>query len=533
MGKLSVSELITKLWYGEGYRYETLWSPSAQAFSDLYDLFFELARFIDGKGQGLPEFLDYLDDLARKEENIDEAELPGETGDGVRLMSIHKCKGLEFPVVFVFNCGRPEKSRSQTSLVSYSERWGVSLKLPPAGEFSEKSSDYFFRLEKEEEIRKSTAELRRLLYVAMTRAEYTLYVTASLPVLKESEKKFCDPEVTGYTPEYIKERLTMLCVPGLNPNSFLNLLIPVLAGAENSCFTVEPIYDFIRKGAFEEKDGMREAALYAVPFYEKTPVPRAEVFLPPLIPASELHAPYRFVPQRFARSPDAVSAAKTTAADTAEKPLQSEFDFAESGGTTAEAESAGKGNAADGSGAMADELDMLLEAAGLGGEAFGTIVHGFIEARFNNQPEKIPLRILAAIPENQAVSIKEKAREMADNFFRSPLGAQSVASGFRETEFPVLTAVGDNAVAGKIDLLFEHSGELHIVDFKTDKNEDPFRHSGQLTLYRRAVSDIYGKPVRCWIFFVRNGNAVELDDNALQITAENLVAIWKKERLHT
>ncbi|MDR0587203.1 MAG: UvrD-helicase domain-containing protein [Treponema sp.] len=485
MGKLSVAELVTKLWYGEGYRYETLWSPSAQAFSDLYDLFFELARFIDGKGKGLPEFLDYLDDLALKEENTDDAELPDETGTGVRLMSIHKCKGLEFPVVFIFNCGKPEKPRIQTSLACYSERWGVSLKLPPAGEFSEKNSNYFFLLEKEQEDRKNTAELRRLLYVAMTRAEYALYVTSSLPALKKSEKKFRDPETEGYTPEYIKERLATLCVPGLNPNSFLNLLIPVLAGADSSCFTLEPIYDFIRKGHSEEKDEMRETVSRAVSFYEKTPVPENEALFPPVIPASELHAPYRFAPQRFAQSP--VSAAE---------PMEG--------------------------------LDMLLEAAGLGGEAFGTIVHGCIEARFKNQPEKIPLRILAGMRENYTVPVKEKAREMADTFFASPLGIQSAAAKFRETEFPILTAAGDSVVSGKIDLLFEHNGELHIVDFKTDKNEDPLKHSGQLALYRRAVSDIYGKPVRCLIFFLRSGRAVELDD--LQLNPEELVAIWKAEK---
>ncbi|MDR2143271.1 MAG: UvrD-helicase domain-containing protein [Treponema sp.] len=505
-GKLSVAELVTKLWYREGYRYETLWSPSAQAFSDLYDLLFELARFIDGKGKGLPEFLDYLDDLALKEENADDAELPDETGNGVRLMSIHKCKGLEFPVVFIFNCGRPEKARAQTSLACYSERWGVSLKLPPAGEFSEKNSNYFFLLEKEDDDRKSTAELRRLLYVAMTRAEYTLYVTSSLPLLKESEKKFCDPETGGYTPEYIKKRLAMLCVPGLNPNSFLNLLIPVLAGADNSCFTVEPIYDYIRKGYSEEKNGMRETVSRALPFYEKTPVPETEVLYPPVIPASELHAPYR-------------SAAYRSPA--VKKKPQAEFGFVESGAPSESGDMAGNGG---------DGLEPLLKTAGLSSEAFGTIVHGFIEARFKNQPEKIPPRILAGIRENQAVPVKEKAREMADKFFNSALGAASVASAFREIEFPVLSAVGDSIVSGKIDLLFEHNGELYIVDFKTDKYEDPHKHSGQLALYRRAVSDIYGKPVRCRLFFVRSGRAVELDDDVLQTSPEELVAIWKAER---
>jgi hypothetical protein len=297
----------------------------------------------------------------------------------------------------------------------------------------------------------------------------------------------------------------MLRVPGLKANSFLNLLIPVLA--DDPCFTIEPIYDFIRKGDFEENDGMKEAVLRAVPFYEKASVPKAEVLYPPVIPASELRAPYR-----FARSPAEEKhpvEKHPVEQPAAKKTPQAEFDFAGFG-------------AAAGS----DGLDLLLETAGLGSDAFGTIVHGFIEARFNNQPEKIPPRILVNIRESQAV--KEKAREMADTFFASPLGTNSAAAGFRETEFPVLTAAGNDVVAGKIDLLFERNGELHIVDFKTDKTEDPLKHSGQLALYRRAVSDIYGKPVRCWIFFVRSGSAVELD--VLQTSPEELVAIWKKER---
>ncbi|MDR0402052.1 MAG: UvrD-helicase domain-containing protein [Treponema sp.] len=475
MEKLSVPCLISKLWYKVGYRYETLWSPSAQAFSDLYDLLFELALFVDGRGKGLPEFLDYLDDLAAKEETTDDAELPDEAGNGVRLMSIHKCKGLEFPVVFVYNCGRLERSRSQTSLASYSERWGVSLRLPPAGEFGEHSGDYFFRLENEEESRKSAAELRRLLYVAMTRAEYALYVTASLPAPKAGEKDA--PDSDPGTAEYIKQRLAALHVPDLKANSFLNLLIPVLAGADDSCFTVEPIRDLVRKGGPEERSGMREAVLRAAPFYEKAPVPEEEILFPPVIPASELRAPCRFA-----------------------APVEAD-----------------------------DDLDRLLEAAGLGSEAFGTIAHAFIEARFKNLPEKIPSRIL--VRQNYAAAIKEKAREMADGFFASALGAESAASTFRETEFSVLSAAGDSVVAGKIDLLFERNGEIHIVDFKTDKTEDPLKHSGQLCLYRRAVSDIYGKPVRCLLFFLRSGRALELDDSALRTSPEELAALWKQERL--
>jgi ATP-dependent helicase/nuclease subunit A len=111
---------------------------------------------------------------------------------------------------------------------------------------------------------------------------------------------------------------------------------------------------------------------------------------------------------------------------------------------------------------------------------------------------------------------------MADRFLASDLGKKSAAAAFRESEFPFVTAVqgGDRitAVTGQIDLLFEEGEVLHVVDFKTDKIENPEDHYGQLAVYKRAAEDIFGKPVRAWLYYPRTGHAPELrlDDVSIE-----------------
>jgi ATP-dependent helicase/nuclease subunit A len=502
----SLPELVSKLWYEEGYRYETMWPARSQAFAGLYDLFFELARHVDEQGGGLPEFLDYLDDVANREEEIEDNDLPGEES-GVRLMSIHKCKGLEFPVVFVFNCGQPERSRSG-GLALWSRRWGISLHLPTAEELPQKAGNYFSLLEKDESERKTAAELKRLLYVAMTRAECLLYLTASLPARKNTEAEVEDPETEDGAAR-LRERFSQLCASSAKSGSFLDLLLPVLAEEENPPCLIEMIEPVTQSGifrtarrgttapAFQERS-MTEAVSAALPLYGGVSVSGRGRLFPLAIPASALSVP---------------SAA----------PEQTELQFTDDG-----------------------ELDALLEKSGVQSDEFGTIVHRIIEDRFSvpadtyspSSPQSIPPRILARIRKNlksgkngMAEAVAQKAAGLADTFFASELGRQSLQASFRETEFPVLTAVGKDIVSGTVDLLFEEDGTINIVDFKTGKAEQPRQHAGQLCLYQRAISDIYGKPVSCWLFFVRSGRAVNIDSEILKTNPEELVIIWKKNYL--
>jgi ATP-dependent helicase/nuclease subunit A len=487
---LPVTELLTKLWYGEGYRYETIWSEASQIYGELFDLFFEIARNMDKRGKSLAEFLDHMNDIINAEEKPDDISIPPlEESTGVRLMSIHKSKGLEFPIVFVYCCGSGRKNRGNRETAYFDERWGLTLNLPQAEELPGQFENYFFNLSREEEARKETAELRRLLYVAMTRAESRLFLTASIPEPDKNEGKSAggqrdedDPENSEYTVQSVKERLAYLRAKKQDretASSFLDLILPVIVTEydKEEPFTIEIIpvrtREEIRLAARRFRSGktvpMAEAAAAAASYYA-----RAETIAvppPPLVSVSASKLQHGY----------AVSAV----------PPES------------------------------DPLDTILKRAGLEAADFGTIVHGFLENRFKGVPPKIPPRIQARLEDRDIPLICKTAESMAEDFLNSDLGKLSLEAAYREPEFPIITmaetTAGKIPIVGTIDLLFESDGVMYVADFKTDRVEEPERHYVQLAVYSRAVSDIFGKPVRAWLFYLRGSNAVEVTEHIRDI----------------
>ena len=475
-----VSSLITKLWYNEGYRHEALWSAAAHVYLDFFDLFYEQARIIEERGGSLVDFLDYLEALKNKEEKNDDSTLPGEESGGVKVMTIHRSKGLEFPVVFVYNCGNREKISLNRGLANYSEKWGVYLKLPQPEEIPG-SGDYFYLSEKQEHIDKTEAELRRLFYVAATRAEQMLYVTAVIPAQTKKEQDSLDPDqFGGYGKQYIIKRLEQYKAnPGIKSLSFLGLLPHLSDG--NPLYTIAAI-DCPADSTQQEKTAgstLKEETRKAAGDYETIPAVPPYCFIPQLVNASSLHIQQDALPF------------------------------------------------------LPAEEDQLLQQIGIDADEFGTIVHAFIEAMFNGEEPKIPHRYLSSPGIKNQKKLNEAALTMAEGFFNSPLGRKAAAASFRKTEYPIMTAVrapqGTHlaqrqvVVSGKIDLLFDCGQAIYIVDFKSGKDEDISRHAGQLAVYKRAAEDIFGKPAECFLFFLRTGHEASLNGIIGKIDLEKLV----------
>ena len=497
----SVSSLITKLWYDEGYRNEALWSSQAQVYLELYDLFFEQARITEEQGGCLVDFLDYLEDIENKKEKSGDSTLPNEQSGGVKIITIHRSKGLEFPIVFVYNCGSTERTLLNRGLAHYSNKWGVFLKLPQSEELQETRSsdaeyDYFYLAEKDQHRKKTEAELRRFLYVAMTRAEQKLYVTAVIPAQTKKEAESLSPELFGgYGKEYIIERMKQYKAnPNIESMSFLRLF-PVLDN-NNPLYTIEAI-DCGRYDALAERTAelsQKEAVQQVTTDYETIPVVSPYQYFPQIVYASRLHTQsYHLLP-----APPSVSVTL-------------------------------KGS---------EKTDELLQQTGIEAAEFGTIVHCFIEAIFNSEEPKLPSRISALFDSKTQKALSETALALAQGFFNSELGRRAVSASFRKTEYPVLTAVQSNhpalpkiIVSGKIDLLFDDGCALYVVDFKTDREEDITRHVGQLAIYKQAVEDIFGKPAECRLFYLRSGCEANLNDIISKTSAEELVFINSEQNV--
>jgi CRISPR/Cas system-associated exonuclease Cas4 (RecB family) len=62
-----------------------------------------------------------------------------------------------------------------------------------------------------------------------------------------------------------------------------------------------------------------------------------------------------------------------------------------------------------------------------------------------------------------------------------------------------------------IDLWFEHAGEIHIVDYKTDARANAESYAPQLALYARALERAFGRrPTHAWLHFLRFDQLVEI-----------------------
>jgi ATP-dependent helicase/nuclease subunit A len=484
------AELLTRLWYEAGYRYETLWSPASQIYGELFDFFFELARQSDRRGRTLAEFLDNFDRIIKNDERIKELRIPVEREGGVKIMTIHKSKGLEFPVVFIPGCQGKIKIDHQGKSFFYSENWGLCLNLPGVEELPGGGGNYFYLLQQDEEKQKAIAELRRLLYVAMTRAESRLFISAVLPPSGDKDGRE-DGENKTCGSSWISERLKEIRAKKENSGAlpgFLDLLIPVLTAEDNSLYTLETIpahsraelARFYAAGRRTERPPvMAEAAATAAAFYENAP------------PVSPAQPPF-----------SGVNASALRYAPSAPAP----------------AEDAPGG------------IDFLLRQANLAPADFGTIVHAYLEAFAHKRKPRISPRFLARLNEKSAAAIDGAAREMAEKFLGSELGRWSLADPARKSEYPILTMVeaagGKIPVYGVIDLLFESDGVVQVVDFKTDKTVEPERHLAQLAVYRRAAADIFGRPVRPWLYYLRSGKAVDLSADLDRVDIEKTVAAY-------
>ena len=139
--------------------------------------------------RGLFNFIRYIEQLKKYDVDYGEASVLGEEEDTVRLLSIHKSKGLEFPIVFVSGMHKQFNMQDSRSKMVFHSDLGVGCDfVDPI--LRSKTPTLLKKIMQRQGIYESLGEELRVLYVAMTRAKEKLIMTGVVTKREAKCKKW-------------------------------------------------------------------------------------------------------------------------------------------------------------------------------------------------------------------------------------------------------------------------------------------------------------------------------------------------------
>ncbi len=499
----TIYDLLIRILDESGYEnYAAAMPAGAQRSANLRMLLSQAEAFNAMRENSLYHFLRYIDRMNTYEIDYGEASLADEQADVVRLMSIHKSKGLEFPVVFVAGLSKKMNrlDASGALVFDYDMGFGIEYRDPD-------------RRIKSPTLRKEAVALKimtdmmgeelRVLYVAMTRAEEKLYLSGYLDSGRDEYGKnllMTDPD----------GRVSVSSLLGTPSCSQLILTALRDSAVSDACRTYfrtaeeaeedraaeqgllqqrqKLIREVLSGKAGETQRSANEAFLERIRFV----YPHADLSgLFTKTSVSELkHAALQ---ERFPETEEENGESIPLFAEISEEPVP-RF--------------------------ISEEANQPLKGA-----ARGSAFHQWMEAldysRFSGSGPVTGQEVEAWMTE-----LAEGGRMPAEyvdtglasdvaDFLNSPVGERmkkAFADGMLCREQPFVLGISadrlDKAfpsdetilVQGIIDAFFEENGEIILLDYKTDRVSDESelaeRYRIQLELYEEALERILGKPVR-------------------------------------
>lgn len=193
---LSIGELIRRIFEITSYDSVVGAMPNGEKRAlNLRMLINYAESYEQNGGHGLSGFIRYVDKLRKSNYDFEDANIVSENDDAVRIMSIHKSKGLEFPVVIVANCsGKFSKDSDIKALAD--KDLGVGALRYDADLHKEFDTQTFISVNTKNEL-EEMSEALRVLYVAMTRARERLILVGSMYSPEKTIKALYSKYYTG------------------------------------------------------------------------------------------------------------------------------------------------------------------------------------------------------------------------------------------------------------------------------------------------------------------------------------------------
>ena len=187
---LNLAELIWKIYNDTGfYNYVGLMPNGSLRQANLKMLFERAKEYEKTSFKGLFNFIRFIEKLKMGNGDMSAAKIIGENEDVVRIMSIHKSKGLEFPVVFLANTSKKVNLQDLTDNILLHQTIGIGAEYINYERRIRYSTDAKQAI-KIATKKESLSEEMRVLYVALTRAKEKLIITGTVKnAVKSADKK--------------------------------------------------------------------------------------------------------------------------------------------------------------------------------------------------------------------------------------------------------------------------------------------------------------------------------------------------------
>jgi len=487
----------------------------------LHDRAVQFEGFASNGGIGsVGRFVEFIERMTKTGRDWSSAEPEAEAVNAVRIMSVHKSKGLEFPVVILAEMNSNFNKSDYTNDIVAHPKYAIGLQVID-GPSNSKLASLAHQVIAEEKYAESLAEEMRILYVATTRARERLILTGTAPV--DTCRRIATSGVMfGEKP-----------IPAWRLRRCSNHLEWLLYGLSRQ----RELHSVLGTGLSEQAEG---SELFEMQLYTQAELEELTQYVTALRNSRSKRKKYR---------PDKADQKQSGLLQQVKESLSWRYPFAGAAllpakqSVTELTHHNDEYVRFDYDNALEKRPAALVEAASeqVDGRVVGTATHIVIATLDFSKPvtrNMVEAVIDELVQDGQiapAVAGKINIDAIA-KFFETELGLAARQQSNRvRREWPFTLAVGASELPGRgdlnvtgcegekiivqgiIDMVIETPESLLVVDFKTDRvnQEQLAERSGlyrdQLELYGKAAEAILGKgPVEKWLYFLEVGCGVRV-----------------------
>ncbi|MBP2014730.1 UvrD-helicase domain-containing protein [Anaerococcus degeneri] len=422
-----------------------------------------MADYDAANDNGLYGFVSFFNNLeSTRSDSISPTRDLSEGEDLVRIMTVHKSKGLEFKIVIL--AGADKGFNNKTNPIIFDEKIGIGINV---ADYDKKikipSINRKLIIEKSREDDKK--EEMRILYVALTRAEERLYITGNFAKTDKAMDKVYKNESYLSLNSHLEWLLTALSFDGITSEFFTGT-------QKESAFDKRISFDFIEEVA--DLKANRDENLFDL-LNEKAD---KELF-------SKIKDYLEFA---YAGKDDIGKSLKKSVTE-----LAKDFNKENEGYESFDAEGFSRNISFKKPSFMEEEKTYSpTEKGSLIHKVFQKLpMKAYTEKDLEDELDKLIEKKI----------FDENIKEIIDldklmSFYQSDLIRKLIAENIpKRSEESFLMAYDGYYVNGQIDLIFEGEDEIILIDFKTDTIKREEAYKPQLAIYKEAIEEALGKKV--------------------------------------